>query len=124
MKEYTQGEKVNVVYDGLGKAVTEASLNSLRNFGYYVNFGMITGAVVLDLWDLAGHGSLYATFPDLDHHVNNYDKLLTMGNDLFNAIIDGTIKIDDPLELPLEEAPKAHELLTSSTRVGTMVLIP
>lgn len=124
VKEFTNGQGVHVVYDGLGKAVTAASLNSLRKFGYYVNFGMVTGAVNIDLWDLAAHGSLYATFPDLDHHVSDYDKLLAMADDLYTAIIDGTIKISDPLVLSLEEAPKAHELLTSSNRIGTIVLVP
>lgn len=59
--EYTNGEKCHVVFDGLGKAVAEASLNSLHRFGYYVNYGMVTGSIHLDLWDLAVHGSLYAT---------------------------------------------------------------
>lgn len=122
--EFTNGEGVNVVYDGLGQAVIEDSLSALRPFGYYVNFGMITGAVNLDLWDLAAHGSLYATFPDLDHHVTDYEKLLDMADDLYIAIIDGTIKIDEPVEMPLEDAPKAHELLESKDRVGMVVLIP
>lgn len=124
VNEFTGGRGVDVVYDGLGKAVTEASLNSLRRFGYYVNFGMVTGSVNIDLWDLAAHGSLYATFPDLDHNVEDYDRLSLMAGDLFAAIIDGTIKIDDPLELPLAEAPRAHELLEDAKRVGTIVLIP
>lgn len=124
VEEFTNGEKANVVFDGVGKAVTEASLNSLRKFGYYVNFGMITGAVNLDLWDLAKHGSLYATFGDLEDHVGDYQKLLSMASDLFTAIIDGTIKLEDSLQLPLEEAPKAHELLESQNRIGTIVLIP
>jgi NADPH2:quinone reductase len=122
--EFTKGKRCHVVYDGLGKAVTEASLNSLRNFGYYVNFGMITGAVSLDLWDLAAHGSLYATFPDLDHYVDDYDQLLSMANDFFAAIIDGTIKIGDPVKFPLEEAPKAHGLLESAKRIDLIVLAP
>lgn len=124
VEEFTKGEKSHVIFDGVGKAVTEASLNSLRNFGYYVNFGMITGAVNLDLWDLAKHGSLYATFGDLEDHVKDYDKLLSMANDLFTAIIDGTIKLEDSVQLPLAEAPKAHELLESNKRIGTIVLIP
>lgn len=122
--EFTNGEGANVVYDGLGQAVTEDSLSSLRPFGYYVNFGMITGAVNLDLWDLAAHGSLYATFPDLDHHMTDYEKLLEMANDFYTAIIDGVIKIDAPVEMPLEDTPKAHELLESKDRVGMVVLIP
>ncbi|WP_074605919.1 zinc-binding dehydrogenase [Pedobacter steynii] len=35
VKKFTNGKGVNVAYDELGKAVTEASLKSLRNFGYY-----------------------------------------------------------------------------------------
>ena len=122
--EFTEGEKAHVVFDGLGKAVTEASLNSLRRFGYYVNYGMVTGSVNFDLWDLAVHGSLYATFGDLKHHVDDYGKLLLMANDYFTAIINGVIKINEPVQLPLEEAPKAHELLESNKRYGTIVLIP
>lgn len=124
VNEFTGGKKAHVVFDGLGKAVTEASFNSLRRFGYYVNYGMITGSVNLDLWDLAVHGSLYATFGDLKHHVNDYDKLQSMASDYFTAVTNGTIKIDDPIQLPLEEAPKAHELLVSNKRYGAIVLIP
>lgn len=124
VEEYTKGAKANVVFDGLGQAVADASLNSLRRFGYYVNYGMVTGSVKLDLWDLAVHGSLYATFGDLKHHVDDYGKLQSMAKDYFSAILDGTIKIDAPLQLPLEEAPKAHELLESNRRNGTIVLIP
>ena len=122
--EFTDGKRSHVVFDGLGKAVAEASLKSLRNFGYYVNYGMVTGSVNLDLWDLAVYGSLYVTFGDLKYHVNDYGKLLSMANDYFTAIIDGTIKIDAPIQLPLAEAPKAHELLESNKRNGTIVLIP
>lgn len=122
--EYTGGEKCHVVFDGLGKAVAEASLNSLRRFGYYVNYGMVTGSVHLDLWDLAVHGSLYATFGDLKHHEDDYGKLSSMAGDYFKAIADGTIHIEPPVQLPLEDAPKAHELLESNKRLGTIVLIP
>lgn len=124
VSEFTQGEKCHVVFDGLGKAVMKASLNSLRKYGYYVNFGMATGTVNLDLWDLAKHGSLYATFGDLEDHVENRGKFLLMAHDLFAAMINGTIKIEPPLRLPLEEAPKAHELLASGKITNTIVLIP
>ena len=122
--EYTDGVKCHVVFDGLGKAVAEASLNSLRRFGFYVNYGMVTGSVHLDLWDLAVHGSLYATFGDLKHHEDNYDKLSAMAKDYFTAITDRTIHIAPPMKLPLAEAPKAHELLESNKRLNTIVLIP
>lgn len=124
VSEYTDGKKCHVVFDGLGKAVAEASLNSLRRFGYYVNYGMVTGSIHLDLWDLAIHGSLYATFGDLKHHEDDYDKLSSMAKDYFTAITDETIHIEPPVQLPLTEAPKAHELLESNKRIGTVILVP
>ena len=124
VSEYTDGKKCHVVFDGLGKAVAEASLNSLRRFGYYVNYGMVTGSIHLDLWDLAVYGSLYATFGDLKHHEDDYDKLSSMAKDYFTAITDGTIHIEPPVQLSLAEAPKAHELLESNKRIATVILIP
>jgi hypothetical protein len=47
-----------------------------------------------------------------------------MANDFFAAIIDGTIKIGDPVKFPLEEAPKAHGLLESAKRIDLIVLAP
>ncbi len=126
--EFTNGDKAHVVFDGVGKAVAKASLDSLRSFGYYVNFGMVTGPVVFNLWELANHGknngSRYATFGDLEHHVADYDRLQTMAEDWFNALLDGSIKIETPLQLPLAEAPKAQELLESNKHTGTVILIP
>lgn len=123
-KEFTNGKGCDVVYDGVGKATVEASLASLRPFGYYVNFGMASGSVELEMWMLAAKGSLYATFPDLDHHVMNYDRLLSMGNELFHAIKSGIIQIPEPKQLSLRDAVKAHELLESRQITGAVVLIP
>src|SRR5690606_37342495 len=41
---FTDGQKADVVYDGLGKLTFEASLNSLRPRGFMVSFGASTGA--------------------------------------------------------------------------------
>ena len=47
-----------------------------------------------------------------------------MAKDYFTAITDGTIHIEPPVQLSLAEAPKAHELLESNKRIGTVILIP
>lgn len=124
VREFTNGKGCDVVYDGVGKATVEGFLDSLRPFGYYVNFGMASGPVELEMWMLADKGSLYATFPDLDHHVTNYDHLLLMGNDLFRAIKTGTIQIAELKMFYLSDAVKAHELLETRQTTGSIVLIP
>lgn len=63
------------------------------------------------------------TSPDLDHHVMNYDYLLSMGIDLFHTIKSGTIQIPEPKQLSLSDAVKVHELLESRQITGAVVLI-
>ncbi|HTZ80324.1 MAG TPA: quinone oxidoreductase, partial [Stellaceae bacterium] len=62
VKEITKGEKVPVVYDGVGKDTFLKSLDCLRPTGLMVSFGQSSGAIgPIDLGILAGKGSLYVT---------------------------------------------------------------
>jgi NADPH2:quinone reductase len=64
--EITGGEKLPVVYDGVGKDTFEISLNCLRPRGLMVSFGNASGLPApLDLQSLSTHGSLYVTRPSL-----------------------------------------------------------
>ena len=60
VKEFTGGRGVDVVYDGVGKATFEGSLDSLRPRGLLASFGNASGVVSIpDLGALARKGSLY-----------------------------------------------------------------
>ena len=45
VKEITEGEKCDVVYDGVGKATFPASLDCLRPFGIFASFGSASGGI-------------------------------------------------------------------------------
>ncbi|NMC23026.1 MAG: NADPH:quinone reductase, partial [Serratia sp.] len=65
--ELTNGEKVGVVYDSVGKDTFEKSLDSLKRRGLLVSFGNASGPVKgVDLAILNQKGSLFVTRPSLN----------------------------------------------------------
>jgi NADPH:quinone reductase len=74
--ELTNGEKVGVVYDSVGKDTFEKSLDSLKRRGLLVSFGNASGPVKgVDLAILNQKGSLFVTRPSLNGYVTNREEL-------------------------------------------------
>ena len=72
----TDGKKVPVVYDGVGKDTWETSLDSLAPRGLMVSFGNASGPVSgVNLGILNQKGCLYVTRPSLGLHINTQEKL-------------------------------------------------
>src|SRR5512138_141197 len=70
VRELTGGAGVPVVYDSVGKATFEGSLDCLAPFGLMVTFGNASGPVPpLDLGVLSRKGSLYVTRPTVFSYV-------------------------------------------------------
>ncbi|MBZ4256400.1 zinc-binding dehydrogenase, partial [Mycobacterium tuberculosis] len=66
LKALTDGKKVAVVYDSVGKDTWEASLDCLQRRGLMVSFGNSSGPVTgVKLGILNQKGSLYVTRPSL-----------------------------------------------------------
>lgn len=125
--ELTQGEKVNVVYDSVGKSTWLASLDSLKKRGLMVSFGNASGPVTgVDLGILNQKGSLYVTRPSLNGYINNHQDLLSASHELFSMIASGAISVDvpDTQKFALSNARKAHEVLQSRGTQGSSLLIP
>lgn len=125
--ELTQGEKVNVVYDSVGKSTWLASLDSLKKRGLIVSFGNASGPVTgVDLGILNQKGSLYVTRPSLNGYINNHQDLLSASHELFSMIASGAINVDvpDTQKFALSDARKAHEVLQSRGTQGSSLLIP
>lgn len=125
--ELTRGEKVNVVYDSVGKSTWLASLDSLKKRGLMVSFGNASGPVTgVDLGILNQKGSLYVTRPSLNGYINNHQDLLSASHELFSMISSGAISVDvpDTQKFALSDARKAHEVLQSRGTQGSSLLIP
>jgi len=122
VKEITKGEKVPVVYDGVGKDTFLKSLDCLRPTGLMVSFGQSSGAIgPIDLGILAGKGSLYVTRPTLNTYAAKRADMVAMAKDLFDAVLSGAVKIEVNQTYPLKDAAKAHADLQSRRTTGSTV---
>jgi NADPH2:quinone reductase len=125
VKELTNGEKVPVVYDGVGKDTWEGSLDCLQPRGLMVSFGNASGAVTgVNLGILASKGSLFVTRPTLGTHVVPRSRLEASAEELFDLMLKGKIKVDIDQRYPLAEAARAHADLAGRKTTGSSVLIP
>lgn len=125
VREITGGRGVDVVYDGVGKATFEGSLDCLRPRGLLASFGNASGVVSIpDLTALARKGSLYVTRPTGAHYFTKREDLLEGAEALFGAIKSGAIKVEIGGRFGLEEAEKAHRALEGRETMGSVVLTP
>lgn len=125
VRELTDGEGVPVVYDGVGKATWDGSLDCLAVRGMMVSFGNSSGAVPpFAPGILSAKGSLYVTRPTLASYTRTAKELQETADGLFDVIASGAVRIEINQRFKLSEAAKAHEALQSRQTTGATVLLP
>lgn len=125
VKEITNGEGVDVVYDSVGKDTYMGSLDVLKSRGMLVSFGQSSGSIPpLDLGILSQKGSLFVTRPTLFHYIAKREELEKTAQDLFNAVTKGIVKININQTYELKNARQAHEDLEGRKTTGGTILIP
>jgi NADPH2:quinone reductase len=123
--EITNGAKVPVVYDSVGKDTFIRSLDCLQPRGLMVSFGNSSGAVPpFSLSELQSRGSLYVTRPTLATYSATRADLEAMAADLFDVVASGKVKIEVNQKFPLAQAAEAHRALESRRTTGSTILIP
>ena len=125
VRDLTNGEGVAAVYDSVGQATFEASLDSLRPFGVLATFGNTSGKVkTFDPNILAPKGSLYVTRPTLATHTATRELLVEGANRLIDVVSKGIVKINVNQTYPLAETAQAHRDLEARKTTGSTVLLP
>ena len=123
VKRLTGGRGVDVVYDSVGRATFDQSLNCLRPRGVMALFGQSSGPVPpFDLNVLNGKGSLFVTRPTLGHHIATREELEWRAGDLFAGLASGAFKLNLHATFPLAQAADAQRLLESRATTGKLVL--
>jgi len=123
--EITDGAKVPVVYDSVGKDMFARSLDCLQPRGLMVSFGNSSGAVPpFSLSELTSRGSLFITRPTLASYADTREHLESMAADLFQMISSGKIGIEIHQRFPLAEAARAHTELEARRTTGKTILLP
>lgn len=122
-RRLTEEAGVAVVYDSVGRDTFDASLQCLKQRGTLVLFGQSSGEVPpFDPQALRRHGSLFLTRPTLLHYMQPRDQFLDWADTFLCLVRDGQIEIAPAIEMPLENAAKAHELLESRGAAGKILL--
>lgn len=134
VKELTGGKKADVVYDGVGQATWEGSLDSLRVRGMQVLYGQSSGPVPpFNPQILNAKGGLYVTRPSLGHYTQTREELEWRASDVMRWAAEtfasphsgvGKLKVRIGAEFPLEEAAEAHRKLQGRETTGKVLLIP
>jgi len=125
VRRLTDGRGVDVVYDSVGKATWEKSLNSIRPRGMMVSFGNASGAVdPIAPLVLNQKGSLFLTRPKLQDYISTPDDLHWRAGDVLGWVTSGALQVKIDGEYPLEQAGKAHEDLASRKTSGKLLLVP
>lgn len=125
IRTLSDGRGVNVVYDSVGKATFEQSLDALAPLGALVLFGQASGPVPpFDTAMLNAKGSLSLHRPSLTHYVASHADVEHRAGDLFRWIAAGKLKVKIGQTYRLTDAALAHRDLESRRSVGKLLLIP
>ena len=121
--ELTQGKKLPVVYDSVGRDTFYKSLDCLAPIGLMVSFGQSSGAIgPVDIGILSTKGSLFLTRPTLNSYTASREDLLTASRELFEVVQSGAVKIAVNQTYPLREAARAHRDHEGRKTTGQTVL--
>ena len=124
VKRLTGGRGVDVVYDSVGQATFDGSLESLAPRGHLVLFGQSSGVVPpFDLARLA-RGSYFLTRPSLGHYTATRSELLGRARHLFDLVTAGQLHVRIDRTFPLAQAAEAHRALTGRATTGKVLLVP
>ncbi|MEO8454257.1 MAG: quinone oxidoreductase [Sphingomicrobium sp.] len=119
----TNGEKLPVVYDGVGRDTFMKSLDCLGRRGMMVSFGNASGPV--DPFPpglLAQKGSLFLTRPTLYDYIVTRTELERAASELFEMVTSGKVKVEVKQRIPLKDAAEAHRALEGRKTTGSTIL--
>jgi NADPH2:quinone reductase len=124
VRDITGGEGVPVVYDSVGKATFEGSLQCLRRRGYMCSFGEASGDPdPVPPRRLGQLGSIYLTHPSVSNFNVTRADLLESAGEVFGLVAGSQIKIEIGKEYTLRDAPRAHADLEARKTTGSVVLV-
>ena len=123
VERITDGAKVPVVYDSVGKDTFLKSLDCLRPRGLMVSYGNASGApdpIAPGL--LAQKGSLFLTRPTLFSYIAAREELEQSAAELFDMVRSSKVKVDIGQSFALKDVAEAHRQLEARKTTGLTVL--
>ena len=119
----TDGEKLPVVYDGVGRDTFMKSLDCLARRGMMVSYGNASGPVdPFPATILAQKGSLFLTRPTLYDYVIRRAELEQAASELFEVVTSGQVKVEVKQRFALKDAAEAHRALEARETIASTIL--
>jgi len=119
----TEGRKLPVVYDSVGKDTFLKSLDCLAPRGIMVSYGNASGPPdPMPPGLLAQKGSLFLTRPTLYHYIATREELDRSAGELFAMVSSSKVRIDIGQTFALKDAAEAHRALESRRTTGSTIL--
>ena len=119
----TNGTRLPVVYDSVGKDTFMKSLDCLAPRGLMVSFGNASGPVEpFSPLLLSQKGSLFLTRPTLFHYIATREELEDAAGELFEMLTSGKVKVELNQHFALKDAAEAHRALEARKTSGSTVL--
>ena len=123
VERITNGAKLPVVYDSVGRDTFMGSLDCLRPRGLMVSFGNASGPVEpFTPLLLSQKGSLFLTRPTLFSYIATRTELEAAASELFEMLLGGQLKIEINQRFALRNAAEAHRALEARRTTGSTVL--
>lgn len=124
VRAVTAGRGVDVVYDSVGAATVDASLECLAFRGMLVSFGSASGDIPpLDVQRLATAGSLYLTRPRFIHYTRDRADLFRYSYSFFDKLKEH-LKVPITRSFSLRDVQHAHREMEGRATIGSSVLLP
>jgi NADPH:quinone reductase len=124
VRALTDGAGADVVYDGVGAATFEHSVQAVRRRGTVVLYGAASGyAEPFDLMMLRAT-SAYVTVPIFANYVTSRDELLTRSAQVFSLLKAGVLTPSIGGRFEYADAALAHSQLEGRAVLGKLILVP
>lgn len=124
VNDITDGNGVDIAYDGVGAATFEKTFGCLGHFGENILFGWASGKVGKVDVDALNGKSHRISNPSLGHYTGTRERLEASAETLFAAIRDKLIKPEVGQRYDLAQVEQAHSDLENRRTSGSAILIP
>ncbi|KAF9134844.1 NADPH:quinone reductase [Linnemannia schmuckeri] len=122
VRELTNGEGVHAVFDSVGQATFESSLNVVRRLGTLVLFGSASGAIPpLNLVRLAGK-NVKVTWATVYNYITTHEEFNELIGDTLEYLEKGQLKFAIHKVYPVEDVQQAHLDLEGRKTTGKLLL--
>lgn len=124
VRRLTDGQGVDVAFDGIGGETLARTLDAVRPFGMVASIGQASGALPpLPLTELGPRRSLALSRPSVFAYAADLAAYRQATAELFGELARG-LPVTIGAELPLARVGDAHLMLERGETIGSLLLVP